>query len=93
MPADAPRPADPQADVAEGIEHLQSAAREMIKAARSLLDAAEGVVEDRGALQQVAGTLQGLAGAASTWLRTANLGGEAGGDGDGSGKVQRIDLS
>ena len=36
---------------AEGVEHLQRAAREMVAAARSFLDAIEKVVEDRDALR------------------------------------------
>jgi hypothetical protein len=82
----------PMADLADGVEHLQTAAREMIRAARSLLDAAEGIVEDRDALHQVAGTLQGLAGAAASWLRSSSAPGDP--DSDGSEhKVQNIKLS
>ena len=46
---------------AEGVEHLQRAAREMVAAARSFLDAIEGVVEDRDALKEVSSTVVGLA--------------------------------
>ena len=46
---------------AEGVEHLQRAAREMVAAARSFLDAIEGVVEDRDALKEVSTTVAGLA--------------------------------
>lgn len=46
---------------AEGVEHLQRAAREMVAAARSFLDAVEGVVEDRDALKEVSTTVAGFA--------------------------------
>ena len=49
--------ADERDDLADGVEHLQAAAREVIRAARSLLDAAEGLVEDPAALQGLLGTL------------------------------------
>jgi hypothetical protein len=80
--------ANPLGDAAEGVEHLHTAAKEMIRAARSLLDAAEGLVDDPKVVQGLAGTLTDLAGAAAAWLRTSPL--EPEGDG---GQVQRIDLS
>ncbi len=46
---------------AEGVEHLQRAAREMVAAARSFLDAIEKVVEDRDALREVSASLTGMA--------------------------------
>lgn len=46
---------------AEGIDHLQRAAREMVAAARSFLDAIEQVVEDRETLKEVSTTVTGLA--------------------------------
>lgn len=46
---------------AEGIEHLQRAAREMLAAARSFLDAIEKVVEDRDALREVSASVTGMA--------------------------------
>lgn len=82
----------PLADLADGVEHLQTAAREMIRAARSLLDAAEGIVEDRDAVHQLAGTLQGLAGAAASWLRSTSAT-PSGSSDDADGKVQPIKLS
>jgi hypothetical protein len=75
--------------LAEGIEHLQAAAKELIRAGRSLLDAAEGLVEDPAALQGVLGTLGSLAQAAAGRLRA-----EVGDDPDeGSGGVERIPVS
>lgn len=84
-------PADPIGDAAEGIEHLQNAAKEAIRAARSLLDAAEGLVEDPKVVQRLAGTLTDLAGAAATWLRSTAPG--EGDDDGGSSRVERIPLS
>lgn len=47
---------DPRA--AQGVEHLQSAARELLKAARSFLDVVEEVVEDP---ERLTGAASGLA--------------------------------
>jgi hypothetical protein len=78
-------------DLAEGLEHLQTAAKEMIRAGRSLLDAVEGLVDDPSALQDVLGTIGGLAQAAASRL---GLDGQApADDGADDGKVQRIKLS
>ena len=83
---------DEREDLADGVEHLQAAAREVIRAGRSLLDAAEGLVEDPAALQGMLGTLSGLATAAIK--RFGVHGGAATpGDEDDDGKVQRITLS
>ena len=84
--------AEPERDgLAEGVEHLQAAAKEMIRATRSLLDAAEGLVEDPAALQGLLGTLGSLASVATARLK-ADLGGSAGRP-DDDGKVHPIDLS
>ena len=90
MPDDEPDEA--QDDLAQGVEHLQTAAREVIRAGRSLLDAAEGLVEDPTALQGLLGTLSSLAQAA---VRSFGVDRPAGGsdDPDDDGKVQRIPLS
>ena len=76
--------------LADGVEHLQTAAKEMIRATRSLLDAAEGLVEDPAALQGLLGTLSSLASAAAGRFRPE---GRPGDDGDGDGRVQPIKLS
>jgi hypothetical protein len=76
-------------ELADGVEHLQAAAKELIKAGRSLLDAVEGLVEDPSALQGVVSTLGSLAQAAARSLRPDG----AGHDGDEGGKVQHIPLS
>ncbi len=83
--------ADDERDgVAEGIEHLQAAAKELIRAGRSLLDAAEGLVDDPSALQGLVGTLGSLAQAAAGRLRTDE--GDGGSD-DDPGGVERIPVS
>jgi hypothetical protein len=76
--------------LSEGVEHLQAAAKEMIRATRSLLDAAEGLVEDPSALQGLLGTLGSVASAAAGRLRSDLHGA---GDPDEPGHVQHIDLS
>ena len=80
---------DERGDLADGVEHLQAAARELIRAGRSLLDAAEGLVDDPRALQGVIGTLGTLAQAAAGRLRAE--GDEGPGDDDGG--VERIPVS
>ena len=75
--------------VHEGIEHLQTAAREVIKATRSLLDAAEELVDDPKSVQDIVATLTAVAQSAATRLR-----GGTGHDDDGDdGQVQRIRVS
>jgi hypothetical protein len=49
--------ADPQERAREGLEHLQSAARELIYAARAMLDVAEAMVDDPEAVTQLVGAL------------------------------------
>ena len=83
-------------DLADGVEHLQAAAREVIRAGRSLLDAAEGLIEDPSALQGIVGTLGSLAQAAAQGLRDVagtRAGGHDDDDGDDDGRVQRIRVS
>jgi hypothetical protein len=82
--------ADEREDLADGIEHLQTAAKEMIRATRSLLDAAEGLVDDPAALQGLIGTFSSLAAAAANRFRTDA---PAGGDDGDEGHVQPIKLS
>lgn len=82
--------------LADGVEHLQAAAKEVIRAGRSLLDAAEGLIDDPAALQGLVGTLGALAQAAARSLQSTVAG--AGGDddrddGDDDGRVQRIRVS
>jgi hypothetical protein len=51
---------DPAERAREGLEHLQSAARELIAAARAMLDVAEDLVNDPEAVASVAGTVGAL---------------------------------
>lgn len=50
-------PIDAQARAREGVEHLQTAARELIEAARAALDVAEELVNDPESAASLAGTL------------------------------------
>jgi hypothetical protein len=86
-------PAGHQDNLVEGVEHLQAAAREVIRATRSLLDAAEGLVEDPTALQGVLGTLTTLAQAAVRSLGVDRSPGGSGDPDDDDGKVQRIQVT
>lgn len=76
----------------EGMEHLQAAAREMIKATRSLLDAAEELVDDPAAVESLVGTIASVAQAAAGRLRSNGVGQPDHDDGD-DGRVQRIRVS
>lgn len=80
-----------------GLEHLQTAAREVIAATRSLLDAAEEVIDDPAAVQQVVHTLAGLAQVAARRLRSdeGSPSDEAGAASEdpAAGGVERIRLS
>lgn len=49
--------ADAQERAREGVEHLQTAARELIEAARAMLDVAEDWVNDPESVASLAGTL------------------------------------
>jgi hypothetical protein len=81
----------------EGLEHLQTAAREVIRATRSLLDAAEELVEDPAAVQSVVGAVAAMAQAAAGRLRSEarsrSAGEHEGDDGTPDSRVQRIRVS
>ena len=76
--------------VHEGMEHLQAAAREVIKATRSLLDAAEELVEDPRSVQDIVATVTAVAHAAAARFRSP---GAASDDDDDDGTIQRIRVS
>jgi hypothetical protein len=78
----------------EGVEHLQAAAREMIRAARALLDVAEELVDDPTTATNAIGALGTLAQAAVGRM-TAPVHGEPGppDEGDDDGRVQRITVT
>ena len=73
--------------VHEGIEHLQAAAREVIRATRSLLVAAEELIDDPRSVQDLAGSLGSIAAAAAARLRSA---GPAAPSDDVDGHVEKI---
>lgn len=75
----------------KGMEHLQTAAREVIQATRTLLDAAEELVDDPKAVQGLVGTLAAVAAAAAARLRSDVPAGDD--DEDDDGRVQRIGVS
>ncbi|MCC5953007.1 MAG: hypothetical protein JJU45_13030 [Acidimicrobiia bacterium] len=91
---------------AEGVEHLQRAAMEMIDAARAFLDVAESVVADRERVADVVATVGAVADAAVRSVRTmptdrpgARVGSEWTGATDGeppgsdSARIQHIRVS
>jgi hypothetical protein len=80
---------DAEDKVAQGIEHLQAAAREMIHATRSLLDAAEELVDDPRSVQDLVASLAHAAQMAASRLRPNT----AGTDDDDGGHVQHIKVS
>jgi hypothetical protein len=74
----------------EGLEHLQTAAQEMIKAARAFLDVAEELVTDPKAADTLVGFIVWGAGAAGR----ARPGGGGGADsGSDDGPVEHIPVS
>jgi hypothetical protein len=79
---------DVEDKVAQGIEHLQAAAREMIRATRSLLDAAEELVDDPKSVQDLVGSLAHAAQMAASRLRPTGTD-----EDDDGGPVQRIKVS
>jgi hypothetical protein len=52
-----PAPPNPGDRARDGLEHLQSAARELIAAARAALDVAEGIIDDPEAVSSMVGRL------------------------------------
>ena len=82
---------DAEDKVHEGLEHLQSAAREMIRATRSLLDAAEELVDDPRSVQDLVASLAQVAQTAVSRFRPTASGGLD--DDDDGGHVQHIKVS
>jgi hypothetical protein len=88
-----------QARAREGVEHLQTAARELIEAARAALDVAEEWVNDPESVASLVGTLatvgdvaQRVAGAAGR-ARPAPQPPDAAAAADDAPRVQRITVS
>ena len=108
-PADTPEHQGADERVAEGVDHLQVAAREMIAAARSFLDVAEEVVKDRAAVATMAdllGSVGEVVNRAVSRLDVGRADGDpdasssdgdspdaAGADGRPGSRVQHIDLT
>lgn len=86
-------PPAPEDWAQQGLEHLQVAAREVIKATRTLLDAAEELVDDPRAVQDLVGTISSVVAAAAGRLRTEVDRDGSGDDDDDDGRVQRIRVS
>jgi hypothetical protein len=91
---------DVDATVAEGVEHLQSAAREMIAAARTFLDVVEEVVGDNAAVASVAeafGSFGQVVSRAASRAASGEGADPPSADDEGGGatgsRVQHIDLS
>jgi hypothetical protein len=96
------QPDQPEQATAETLDHLQTAASEMIAAARSFLDAVEGVVHDRDAVASVVETFTTVAQAAAQAASRVNptrrpstgkSAGGAGKDEDDPPGVQHIRVS
>ena len=85
--------------VADGVEHLQQAAREMIAAARTFLDVVEDVVGDNVAVASVAEAFGSWGQAFTRAAGRSGDGDEPADDTDGApgrdrpSRVQHIDLS
>ncbi len=95
MTASDERPADA---AREGLDHLQSAAKEMVAAARSMLDAIDELLDDPRAgmgLAAAFGTMSRLVegAVASVGSVIANATGDATSEDDSDGRVQRIKVS
>lgn len=73
----------------EGLEHLQTAAREMIAAARSMLDACEELLED----PRAASTLSTIVGTVGRMVGGLAGAGAPPSDPDDEPRVQRIRVS
>lgn len=74
---------------ADGVDHLQRAALEVIEATRAFLDVAEEVVGDRDKVAEVVSLVSDVAGSAAAGVRRARTPDAAGDDPD-DGRVQHI---
>lgn len=75
---------------ADGLEHLQSAALELIAAARAFLDVAEEVVREPAVAVTI---VQAAAGVGRTILGATDRAGAGGASPPEEAKVRRIDVS
>ena len=83
---------DAEDRAAEGLTHLQAAAREAIAAARAFLDVAEDLVADPASVAAIADALGSVVRTAAQRGRSV-LGHDEPGDADDGGRVQRIRIS
>lgn len=87
--------ADGNDRAAEGLTHLQAAAREAIAAARAFLDVAEDLVADPAGAAAIADAVGAVVRTAAQRGRQAvgGLPDDHGDEGDDGGRVQRIRVS
>lgn len=78
---------------AEGLDHLQAAALEMIEAARAFLDVVEEVVADRDKVAEVMAAVGSVAEAATKAARRTAGAANPRGPADDDGPVQHIRVS
>lgn len=79
---------------AQGLDHLQAAAREMIAAARAFLDVVEEMIEDREQVASVVHAVGSVARGAVRAVRDTNpVAPHADGGGVADGGVQHIRVS
>lgn len=77
----------------DGIEHLQTAARELIQAARAVLDVAEELVADPNAVASLVSTFGSIADAAARMMPGAASQPRPSGDDSDDDRIQRIRVS
>jgi hypothetical protein len=85
---------EPSDAARDSLEHLQTAAHELLRAARSLLDAAEAVIDEPKALESIGdafATVVRLVGAGAAVV--TRDGSAASNNGEGDGGVQHIRVS
>jgi hypothetical protein len=76
----------------DGIQHLQTAARELIHAARALLDVAEDVIDDPAAIATLVGALGAVGDAARRRADTPSED-DGGAGGEPGAPIERITVA
>jgi hypothetical protein len=83
-----------QGDAArESLEHLQTAAHELLRAARSLLDAAEAVIDEPNAMESIGEAFATVMRWAATGAAVVTGAANDGEGGEGENGVQHIRVS
>lgn len=77
---------------ADGVDHLQRAALEMIAATRAFLDVAEEVVADRDRVAEVVSMVSDVAGSAAAGVRRARAEADGPDHDPDDGRVQHIQV-